>query len=1049
MALLRRTTSIALILLTLAGGVCWLYADQLLNDLLRPRIAQAAAKRLGAEVAIGRLAWATTGFEIFGLSIQRTDEFLLTLPQLKAEFSLDALWQRRLDTLHISSPYVRLTPAKSRPARPKPAASLPPELPFTIDRLTISDGDLLLTLADRPIRFREVNFVGTLDQTIPFSLAALVGPDEKYPMAINGRIELAQKTTLTLARIDLEHRPLISSPFTLYFSDSGLAQGGGTLRLPHLDHRQLREILTAFNSSYPLPENIRFSLTEAEIALRLEGSAIKAGLQVAQGWLARDDMALPFAVHHLDISREAGTWLAQGDLAGPAGTAIHAFARHSNKLLNGTVKIEVPRPDRLKTELFSGMPLGLAGSLRFDVEYSLQGEHLQLNADFQGGAAELPAPYRINLAKLAGRLKLRRDDKKTGLLIDLQHAGHPLLSAAGDLRSFRFETAPLNRPRLESLFAPELLPPQLHALDDFTARGQLRHKTGQGWRGDIELAAKSAGFAAIRLENIAARGQLQTAADKLIAKNLTFNAGVSKSDAITGAISAHLSGDISAERFSVTLKKLTLEHFSYLPADGQSGLGNGRLELAGSLQGTPLMNRIELALAGRVTADEILAGEFYADLSALKSRISLAGDYFPAEQSLAARSLQIDIPTLVTADGNGRFSPEDLAFSGSLELADLAAAYGMHIGPLLSELRPLTAGLTIEGGLSIDADLRWTPTGWRASGALRPSGLHAFWKRYKLELVNGTGRIPYSLRLGRPPAPEAAPGERLGELSFTSLSLGLASLEAGSLELAAKANSFVFRAPLRLRLADGRVAIDGLSLGWNQSGPRGSAGITIDDVDLETLTRELDLPLMQGTFSGDLGQIGYADQQLSTGGTAQLEIFGGQFRLRNISYTAPFSRYPVFHADIDFSGLDLLQATRTFEFGEMHGVVDGNIRNLRLFGTTPAAFEATLATRAKGKRNISVKALQNLSIISQGGISAALSRGIYRFIDFYRYKKIGFKCSLKNDTFTLIGTARPGSDRYLVYGGLLPPRIDITTTTPTISFKEMVGRLARIERAGN
>jgi hypothetical protein len=193
----------------------------------------------------------------------------------------------------------------------------------------------------------------------------------------------------------------------------------------------------------------------------------------------------------------------------------------------------------------------------------------------------------------------------------------------------------------------------------------------------------------------------------------------------------------------------------------------------------------------------------------------------------------------------------------------------------------------------------------------------------------------------------------------------------------------------------------------------------------------------------------YRNEQLSSDGLIHLEVFAGRFQLRNLRYSEPFSSYPRFFADVDFSGLDLLQATRTFDFGEMNGILDGQIHGLQLFGSTPAAFTATLATRLEGKRNISVKALNNLSILSQGGISAALSRGVYRFIDFYRYRQIGFKCSLENDTFTLLGTALPGSQRYLVDGGLLPPRIDITTTSPTISFKEMLKRLGRLDRTGN
>jgi len=57
-------------------------------------------------------------------------------------------------------------------------------------------------------------------------------------------------------------------------------------------------------------------------------------------------------------------------------------------------------------------------------------------------------------------------------------------------------------------------------------------------------------------------------------------------------------------------------------------------------------------------------------------------------------------------------------------------------------------------------------------------------------------------------------------------------------------------------------------------------------------------------------------------------------------------------------------------------------------------------------------------------------------------------CGLRNDVFVLRGTARPGSDLYLVDGGLLPPRIDVLAPQSAISFREMLRRLGRIDRAG-
>ena len=103
----------------------------------------------------------------------------------------------------------------------------------------------------------------------------------------------------------------------------------------------------------------------------------------------------------------------------------------------------------------------------------------------------------------------------------------------------------------------------------------------------------------------------------------------------------------------------------------------------------------------------------------------------------------------------------------------------------------------------------------------------------------------------------------------------------------------------------------------------------------------------------------------------------------------PLSRYPTYHGDIDFKDIDLHALTHTFSFGEINGVASGHVYKLRLFDGIPSAFEARFETAEDGNRNISVKAIRNLNTLSQGGLSAALSQIIYRFIDFYRYRKIG------------------------------------------------------------
>ncbi|NOZ69633.1 MAG: hypothetical protein GXP46_10435, partial [Deferribacteres bacterium] len=88
-----------------------------------------------------------------------------------------------------------------------------------------------------------------------------------------------------------------------------------------------------------------------------------------------------------------------------------------------------------------------------------------------------------------------------------------------------------------------------------------------------------------------------------------------------------------------------------------------------------------------------------------------------------------------------------------------------------------------------------------------------------------------------------------------------------------------------------------------------------------------------------------------------------------------------------------------------------------------------------------------ISILGTGSSSSILDRGIYRFFKEYRYEKLGFRASLKNDRLRLLGIENRGNTGYLVKGGLLPPKVDVISYNQDISFKEMVSRLKRVMSA--
>jgi hypothetical protein len=273
-------------------------------------------------------------------------------------------------------------------------------------------------------------------------------------------------------------------------------------------------------------------------------------------------------------------------------------------------------------------------------------------------------------------------------------------------------------------------------------------------------------------------------------------------------------------------------------------------------------------------------------------------------------------------------------------------------------------------------------------------------------------------------------------------------LDTSPVRLHTADNRLVIDTPLVFRVAGGRLEIEDAAAAYTPNGADMRARIRISEVDLHQLTQTLGVLPLMGRLDADLGKIRYLDGVLSAPGTMDIGAFGGDLLIRGMRLEAPLTPYASFFADIDFTALDLSQLTQTLAVDEINGIADGHIHNLRLYGQTPTRFEAEFATRETGKRNISVKALNDLTDISQGGVSQALSQGIYQFIDFYRYRKIGMACTLEKDVFRLEGTARPGSRKYLVDGGILPPRIDVIISSPKISFTEMIRRLQRIERAG-
>jgi hypothetical protein len=136
--------------------------------------------------------------------------------------------------------------------------------------------------------------------------------------------------------------------------------------------------------------------------------------------------------------------------------------------------------------------------------------------------------------------------------------------------------------------------------------------------------------------------------------------------------------------------------------------------------------------------------------------------------------------------------------------------------------------------------------------------------------------------------------------------------------------------------------------------------------------------------------------------------------------------------------------------GQISGALSGAIEDLVVTHGQPAEFRADLHTVEKpgASQWISVDALNKITILSSGNEAGSLYRGLAGFFDFYRYSKLGFKATLKNDKLTLRGIETRNGQEYLVVGTLLPPTVNIVSHTQEISFSELVRRLERVKQTG-
>lgn len=1019
------------------------YRNPLLNRLAKPYLEVFLSSQLKAQVTIGHLELESRHLRIGRLKLEDPGVFQVAVLGMSVDFTLEDLRRGHVGGIRIFQPegHIDVT-ALERQESSAPADFSRPAL--SVGLIRVSGGRLEVALPGRTLQVRDLQaellgFPAGGD----LRLALTVAESEAAPlrMAATGHFIWDAAPSLLVTSLLVDDHSLLSAPLTLRPDPEGFALGGEVF-LPSFDHAQARHWLSWAGQADLLPQGVDFSVRALRLYAHLEEGRLVGALTADELHIARAETRVEMQEVRLKASGTAEHQQFEGRLR-IAETLLLSFAGTAEGgRIAGDLSAQVPDVQEFSARIEPGASVPVAGGLNVAAQFSWQEERFDLQGRMQG----LPSSRRqsdvlLHLAPLNGTFAAKDVLGTPDLAVRLDLDGTSFLEAQGGAGALKFRLAQTSLGDLAGLISADLWPAFLERNGRVQGAGEMRW-AGNGFNGVMTAQADDWSAAGMQIHKAALETNILWREGAFSLTELRADAALSGYGLSLPLVQMTGSVDWSDAGLVMEFGDLRVAEVDYLAADDMSALAGAQASMGGTLRLSNI-GAVEALLNGQVQVSEALIHSFYGDLSGLPLDFSLEVLWQTQEQALQRAAWELTVPAVGSLRGSGQGQTGGWRGQGTLYLPDLAISYDQHLRELVASLFPAAGGYSLEGSLRVEMEGFYGSDGWMAAGLIEPGNLGATWAGGSLAGLQGRLPLAFGFEDARPGVSQS------GALAFSRMQAGPLSASPARVALTSELNRVAFADPWILEVGGGLVRIDDLRLGWEPQGLFIAGRTRVEEVDLGRLTRELDVTLMSGRLNADLGEFEYLGGFLQSQGEARLDVFGGTIRVRNLRARDLFSSFRSFEADIDLHGLNLAQLTQTFEFGEINGILDGYIRDLRLFGRVPSAFVAEIATRPGGRRNISVKAINNLAVISQGGLSAALSRGIYRFIDFYRYRRIGVFCALRNDVFVLKGTARPGSELYIVDSGLLPPRLDVLAPQSAISFREMLRRLGRIDRAGS
>jgi len=462
------------------------------------------------------------------------------------------------------------------------------------------------------------------------------------------------------------------------------------------------------------------------------------------------------------------------------------------------------------------------------------------------------------------------------------------------------------------------------------------------------------------------------------------------------------------------------------------------------------------SVTGSLNAEEgeILWEKFFGDFKSQKPSIDFDGDYIANQDTLLLRRLDLSLATIGKVGLVGtvqQISQKPIArVQVTGEDLQPSNVFDFFIRETLSRNYPILDQLTIGGRVGLAAQVSGALDDLSVDGNLqvRRATLRVKSDKWQVGPVNLA--LPFRVRWPAATPEGISANIPAGVLAIESLRFGTESISVIKAPVSLWNNTLKFDQPIRIPIYGGTIEIRNLA--WaNLIGDPQSFSLAIEakDLQLQRLTESSGWYRFGGTLSGSIPKVEMAGNVVRSEGQIRIDVFGGHVQVSKTEIENPFSSLPAIKLDARFQDIHLEQASETFAFGRISGILQGTISNLVITNGQPSQMQADVytVTGTDSSQWISVDALNKITILSSGEDGSLVYGGIAGLFDEFRYSKMGFKASLKNDKLTLRGVESKDGKEFLVVGSFLPPTVNIISHTREIGFSDLIKRLEQIQKS--